>query len=85
MHRANHAEELRQAKLRDQLDQLSPTERDVLELTVTGLLDKAIAARMGVSLRTVQLRRASLMKKLDVDSRFELVRIAQTLHASGTV
>ena len=83
LHRASQAEESRQAQLRGRLDQLSATERDVLELTVAGLPDKAIAARTGVSLRTVQLRRASLMKKLDVESRIELVRISQTLSASG--
>jgi two-component system response regulator DctR len=85
MHRATQAEEQRQSQLRDRLEQLSPTERDVLELTVAGLPDKAIAARLNVSLRTVQLRRASLMKKLGVESRIELVRISQSMTASGTV
>jgi len=84
MHRANQAEESRQSQMRSRLDRLSPTERDVLELTLTGMPDKAIAARTGVSLRTVQLRRASLMKKLEVESRIELVRVAQTLSATGT-
>ncbi len=85
MHRANQAEEQRQSQLRDRLDRLSATERDVLELTVAGLPDKAIAARTGVSLRTVQLRRASLIKKLGVESRIDLVRISQMMSATGTV
>jgi len=41
--------------------------------------DKAIAIKLDWSLRTIQLRRASLMRKLNVHSRAELIRLAQSL------
>lgn len=77
LHRQHHQEDLRRADLRNRLEQLSSDERNVLALTIAGLPDKAIAARLNVSVRTVQLRRASLMKKLAAKSRIDLVRLAQ--------
>jgi two-component system response regulator FixJ len=79
MHRASHAEDLRQTELRQRFEQLSSEERTVLDLTVTGMPDKAIAAAAQVSVRTVQLRRASLMKKLKARSRIELIRVAHSI------
>jgi two-component system response regulator FixJ len=77
LHRKSHEGNLRQAELRLRYERLTPDERDVLEMTVAGMPDKAIAARAQVSVRTVQLRRASLMKKLEAKSRIELVRLSQ--------
>lgn len=74
LHRQLHQEHSQQAEQRARYEQLSPEERRVLEMTLTGLPDKAIAARLQVCVRTVQLRRASLMKKLGARSRIELVR-----------
>ena len=61
---------------------LTPDEKNVLQLTVEGKPDKAIAARLDWSLRTIQLRRASLMRKMAVHSRPELIRLAQILEQS---
>jgi two-component system response regulator FixJ len=58
---------------------LTPDEKNVLQLTAEGKPDKAIATRLDLSLRTIQLRRASLMRKLVVRSRPELIRLAQVL------
>lgn len=58
------------------LDTLSDSERQVLELTVRGVANKNIASRLGMSLRTVHIRRAALMRKLDVKNRSELIRLA---------
>lgn len=57
------------------LGTLSESERQVLELTVRGLANKNIASRLGMSLRTVHIRRAALMRKLDVKNRSELIRL----------
>lgn len=64
---------------------LSDVERNVLRLTAAGKPDKAIALKLDLSLRTIQLRRASLMQKLHANTRAELIRLAQTLEqiASG--
>jgi FixJ family two-component response regulator len=56
------------------MDTLTAEERRVLELTADGKPDKAIAARLNLSTRTIQLRRASLMRKLGARSRTELIR-----------
>lgn len=55
---------------------LNESERQVLELTMLGMANKTIASRLGMSLRTVHIRRAALMRKLDVKNRFELIRLA---------
>ena len=56
----------------------SPREMDVLKLVARGLTNKAIAAQLKISERTVQGHIASLFAKLDVNSRTEaVVRAAQ--------
>ncbi len=64
-------------------ERLTPDERQVLELTAEGKPDKAIALKLDLSLRTIQLRRASLMRKLNAHSRAELIRLAQTLEQTS--
>jgi FixJ family two-component response regulator len=58
---------------------LSEEERSVLALTAEGKPDKAIAVKLDLSLRTIQLRRASVMRKMQVRSRAELIRLAQLI------
>jgi FixJ family two-component response regulator len=60
-------------------ESLTPDERDVLWLTAEGKPDKAIALRLDLSLRTIQLRRASVMRKMQANSRAGLIRLAHTL------
>ncbi|MDX1967574.1 MAG: response regulator [Planctomycetaceae bacterium] len=57
------------------LSDLTSRERDVLELVLTGLQNKSIATRLDITERTVELRRASLLRKLEVHSTVELVRL----------
>lgn len=57
------------------LSDLTARERAVLELVLTGQPNKAIAARLEITERTVELRRASLMRKLAVGSAVELIRL----------
>lgn len=71
-----HAENERLA-LKRRMRSLTSSERDILELTVAGKPDKAIANRLDLSPRTIQLRRASLMKKLQAKSRIELAQLTQ--------
>lgn len=54
---------------------LTSRERDVLELVLTGIPNKSIASRLDITERTVELRRASVMKKLQVQSTVELIRL----------
>lgn len=58
------------------LAELSPREQDVLKGVVAGKLNKVIAHELGISPRTVEIYRASLMTKTRVGSLSELVRMA---------
>lgn len=55
---------------------LSAREREVLDLVVTGKANKVIANELGLSPKTVEVHRARLMKKLNVSSVAELVRLS---------
>ncbi len=57
-------------------DLLTPSERDVIKLVCDGVHNKRIAAALDIGLRTVEMRRASIMKKLEVNSFAELIRAA---------
>lgn len=71
------AEILRKTALRRRaLDQLTDREREVLRLVVQGLSTKEIAVRLGISGRTVETHRASLMRKLDLRSVARLTQLA---------
>jgi DNA-binding NarL/FixJ family response regulator len=59
-----------------QLAVLTPRERDVLQGIVDGHTNKAIAAQLGISRRTVEAHRESLMRKLEIHSVAGLTRFA---------
>ena len=62
---------------RARLAKLTPREFDVLRLVIAGLLNKQIAAELGIKLRTIKTHRARVMQKMGVVSVAELVRLAQ--------
>jgi FixJ family two-component response regulator len=61
------------------LDLLSPRERQVLQGVIRGLTNKGIGMELGISHRTVEIHRAHLMRKLNVNSVAALVAIALPL------
>ena len=69
-----HEEEQRTA-IEARLATLSQREREVLTLVVAGNMNKVIAAALGISTKTVEDHRASLMRKMQVRSVAELVRM----------
>jgi FixJ family two-component response regulator len=54
---------------------LTPAERKVADLVVTGKTNKLIAQELGLSTRTIEAQRARLMQRLGIRSRTELVRL----------
>jgi DNA-binding NarL/FixJ family response regulator len=61
---------------RDDVDALTPREREILQLIAEGSTSREIAQLLSVSTRTVENHRANLMKKLRADSLAELVKYA---------
>ncbi len=55
---------------------LSPREREVLQLIAEGYTNKQIAEILSISIKTVQAHRSSLMNKLDLHDRGELIKYA---------
>jgi FixJ family two-component response regulator len=72
-----HEAELR--ALRDCHASLTPREREIMGLVVSGLLNKQIAAELGISEITVKAHRGRVMRKMQVDSLADLVRVAAAL------
>jgi RNA polymerase sigma factor (sigma-70 family) len=58
------------------LDQVTPREKEVMNLVVAGYHNREIAEKLGISVRTVEVHKAHLMSKLGVDSVADLVRMS---------
>ena len=77
--RLARAQRVEMAELRGRFDALTPRERDVFGLVVTGLQNKQVAAALGTSEITIKRHRAQVMHKMRVTSLAELVKIADHL------
>jgi FixJ family two-component response regulator len=77
----HHRAEL--AELEDRYASLTPRERDVLPLVVSGLLNKQAAAELGISEVTLQIHRSKVMHKMRARSIADLVRMAERLNLPG--
>jgi RNA polymerase sigma factor (sigma-70 family) len=77
--RATRQQRRERAALRERLASLTPREREVLPLVVSGLLNKQIAARMGTTEKTIKVHRSRIMQKMQATSLVDLVHIAEKL------
>jgi FixJ family two-component response regulator len=77
--RARRQRQSETAVLRERFESLTPREREVVPLIVSGLLNKQVAAEIGTTEATVKVHRSQLMKKMGADSLPELVRMAEKM------
>lgn len=72
-------------KIKERVESLTPREREVFALVVTGMLNKQIAFEMGISEKTIKVHRARVMQKMQADSLADLVRMAEkaSVHAAA--
>ena len=76
------SENIELRSLQEKYQSLTPRERDVLPLVVSGLLNKQTADELGISEITIRVHRAQVMRKMGADSFADLVRMAARLNIS---
>jgi FixJ family two-component response regulator len=69
---------IEKAAARRLLDLLTPREFEVMQLVVTGMLNKQIASELGIAEKTIKVHRGRVMKKLGIVSVADLVRLVET-------
>jgi FixJ family two-component response regulator len=72
------------AELRGRYESLTPREREVMGLVVSGLLNKQVAAELGINEGTVKVHRGQVMQKMRADSLADLVRMSEKLEIPHT-
>jgi FixJ family two-component response regulator len=77
--RAARQQQAEMRELHGRYESLTPREREVMELVVSGLLNKQIAAELGISEFTVKVHRGKVTHKMRASSLADLVRISERL------
>jgi FixJ family two-component response regulator len=78
------AQEAEMQELRERYASLTPRERDVMALVVSGLLNKQVAGDLGITESTVKAHRGQVMQKMKANSVADLVKMTARLHQSAT-
>jgi FixJ family two-component response regulator len=81
--RARRQEAKLVAELQERFDSLTPREREVLALVITGRRNKQIAAQAQMSEMTVKVHRSQIMRKMRAKSVIDLVRMTDALGISA--
>ena len=76
------AQEAEMKELRKHYASLTPRERDVMALVVSGLLNKQVAGELGITESTVKAHRGQVMQKMKANSVADLVKMTARLHQS---
>jgi len=75
--RVGQAETAERQEIQRRVDSLTPREREVFALVVTGMLNKQIAGELGAAEKTIKVHRGRMMKKMRAESVAALVGMAQ--------
>jgi FixJ family two-component response regulator len=70
------------ALLRQRATALSTREREVMSLVVSGLMNKQVGSRLGVTEKTIKVHRGQVMRKMQADSLADLVRMSEKIGMS---
>ena len=81
--REERADRAERRELERRLATLTPREREVLALVVTGKLNKQIAGDLGIAEKTIKVHRGRVMEKMQAGSVAALVRMAEKLDTHG--
>jgi len=82
--REERADRAERTELERRLATLTPREREVLALVVTGKLNKQIAGDLGIAEKTIKVHRGRVMEKMQAGSVAALVRMAEKLSPQAT-
>jgi RNA polymerase sigma factor (sigma-70 family) len=77
--RARRQREAEISALRERFETLTPREREVVAMVVSGMLNKQIAAEIGAAENTVKVHRSRAMEKMQAQSLADLVKMAERL------
>lgn len=77
--RSRRESERRTAQLRSRFEALTSREKDVISFVTSGMLNKQIAAEMGLSEITIKVHRGNIMRKMGAKSLADLVRMTDWL------
>jgi len=67
------------SRLRERFETLSARERQVMALVAAGKMNKQVAGELGISQMAVKVRRSAVMRKMDVRTVADLIRMADIL------
>src|SRR5215813_14273007 len=78
-------QEAEMKELRERYASLTPREREVMALVVSGLLNKQVGGELGISEITVKAHRGQVMQKMKANSVADLVKVAERLQHSSAI
>jgi len=81
--RGRRQQETELTALRERFESLSPREREVVTMVVSGMLNKQIAAQIGSAENTIKVHRSRAMEKMQANSLADLVKMIERLQVSS--